>query len=153
MAGNQLSPPAPFPAIRGDPPVPWHRWFQSFHTYLVAYGLDDKSVSDTRRREILLHCRSTEGQRVFSSFNASSDSHEETTATLYRHFGPKHSIIMSRCNRPKFNMSRGNLSVFTERLETPSPLGAQSSSERSGRSSGKWCTNYGSGSVSRYHRY
>lgn len=96
MAGNQLSPPAPFPAIRGDPPVPWHRWFQSFHTYLVAYGLDDKSVSDTHRREILLHCRSTEGQRVFSSFNASSDSHEESTATLYRHFGPKHSIIMSR---------------------------------------------------------
>ena len=96
MAGNQLSPPAPFPAIRGDPPVPWHRWFQSFHTYLVAYGLDDKSVSDIRRREILLHCRSTEGQRVFSSFNASSDSHEESTATLYRHFGPKHSIIMSR---------------------------------------------------------
>ena len=68
MAWNQLPQPAPFPAIPGYPPVPWHRCFQIFQTYLMAYGLDDKSVSDARRREILLHCLGTEGQRVFSSF-------------------------------------------------------------------------------------
>ena len=98
MALNQLPPPVPFPAIPGDPPVPWYRCFQSFQTYLIAYGLDDKSVSDARPREILSHCLSTEGQRVFSSFDASSDSREGSTAIQNRNSGPKHSIIMSRYN-------------------------------------------------------
>ena len=89
MAGNQLPPPAPFLANPGDPPVPWHRWFKSFQTYLVACGLDDKSVSDARRRAILLHCLGTEGQRVFSSLDESSGSYEESTAALERQFGPK----------------------------------------------------------------
>ena len=80
----------------GDPPVPWQRWFQSFQTYLVACGLDDKPVTDARRRVILLHYLGTEGQRVFSSLNAGSDSYEESTAALHRHFGPKHSVIMSQ---------------------------------------------------------
>ena len=96
MAGNQLPPPAPFLANPDDPPVPWHRWFKSFQTYLVACGLDDKSVSDARRRPILVHCLGTEGQRVFSSLDESSGSYEESTAALKRQFGPKHSVIMSR---------------------------------------------------------
>ena len=97
MAGNQLPPPAPFLPNRGDPPgVPWHRWFKSFQTYLVVCGLDDKSVSDARRRAILLHCLGTEVQRVFSSLDESSGSYEESIAAHERQFGPKHSVLLSR---------------------------------------------------------
>ena len=56
MAGNQLPPPALFLPNPGNPPVPLRRWFKSFQTYLVACGLDDKSVSDAHRRAILLDC-------------------------------------------------------------------------------------------------
>ena len=236
MAWNQLPPPVPFPAIPGDPPVPWHRCFQSFQTYLIAYGLDDKSVSDARPREIPSHCLSTEGQRVFSLFDASSDSREGSTATQNRNSGSKHSIIMSRYNFRQRSQQAGQsviqfvaalrelstlcnfgglceemrrdkliektsmnrirerqpleldfLAVYRAILlalqvemammlartlqpsqvqhvslkplrahrdwKHPPPLAAQPSSARSGRSSGKWWTNCGSISVSRYHTH
>ena len=31
----------------GDPPVPWHRWFQSFQMYLVACGRPDLELNNS----------------------------------------------------------------------------------------------------------
>ena len=56
MAEFHLPPPPPFLVAPGNPVIPWKRWFESFETYLMASGLDDKAVPDARKRAILLHC-------------------------------------------------------------------------------------------------
>jgi len=62
MAEVSLSPLPAFLALPGKLTVPWNRWIISFHTYLLALGLED--VSDARKRSLLLHCLGIEGQHI-----------------------------------------------------------------------------------------
>ena len=81
MASIHLAAPPPFLAIPGEPSISWERWFSSFQTYLIASGLDGTSVSDERRRAILVHSLGTEGQQIFAQFPA-----DERTRTLSKLF-------------------------------------------------------------------
>ncbi|XP_058864257.1 uncharacterized protein LOC117964756 isoform X2 [Acipenser ruthenus] len=93
MAEFSFTPPPPFLALPGEPPVPWARWLDSFNTYLLAMGLED--VANPRKRAILIHCLGTEGQRVFLTLGPAS-TFDEAVGVLAAHFGAAQSVLIRR---------------------------------------------------------
>ena len=97
MASIHLAAPPPFLASPGEPSISWERWFSSFQTYIIASGLDSTSVSDERRRAILVHSLGTEGQRIFAQFPTDeTGKYEDAVKALQKYFGPRKSILIER---------------------------------------------------------
>ena len=84
METEDLDPPSKFLEYAGRPPIPWNRWKQLWDNYCDAIGAGD--FSSERRRDILLNCLGTEGQRRFSTLkelrNYPADSNALSKAVL-----------------------------------------------------------------------
>ncbi|XP_058864256.1 uncharacterized protein LOC117964756 isoform X1 [Acipenser ruthenus] len=121
MAEFSFTPPPPFLALPGEPPVPWARWLDSFNTYLLAMGLED--VANPRKRAILIHCLGTEGQRVFLTLGPAS-TFDEAVGVLAAHFGAAQSVLIRRFK-------------FRQRSQRPADCSAQDHVAVSGSAGGR----------------
>ncbi|KAG7482685.1 hypothetical protein JOB18_028080 [Solea senegalensis] len=82
-----------FPALPGEPPIPWSRWHDSFETFIAAAGLTD--ASDARRGAILIHSLGNEGQRIFRTLGP-VQTYADCVALLTGHFAAPQSVIVRR---------------------------------------------------------
>ncbi|MEE8327948.1 MAG: hypothetical protein V3R32_04040, partial [Nitrosomonadaceae bacterium] len=95
-----VDPPAPFLPSPGKPQISWARWYEDWTDYLLAAGLDEESnptVTDKRRRAILVRNLGDEGRRILSTLG------EKLTLALVAqglkdYFEPRVYIRMERFN-------------------------------------------------------
>ena len=98
----QFDPPCKFLQSKGDPPIPWKKWVEEFHTYLSA--IDADKMSAERRKNILLHLLGSEGQEIFrslpkiepESYEDELDVFEEALQRLELRFKPTISVTLER---------------------------------------------------------
>ena len=94
-----VSPPSPFLARPGKPPVPWRDWVFSFCNYLTALGGD--AFSTERKTALLLHCVGAETQRVYRTLpvepkREGEDDYDAAKRRLAEFYEPQGNMIAER---------------------------------------------------------
>ncbi|KAH8020834.1 hypothetical protein HPB51_005275 [Rhipicephalus microplus] len=83
MSVSGLAPPLPFLPTPGRPAVAWPQWIRIFENFLLAAGV--LVCAPDRRKALLIHSLSIEGQRIFHTLplqsSANAKSGEPTTDT------------------------------------------------------------------------
>ena len=143
MAGNQLPPLAPFLVNPGDPPVSWHPWFKTFQM-TWSQGLDGNSRQFCH---IPLVPKVMIRERLLMEPDPLTVDHAIQIALQVQ------TAMLEACTlQPSLVSSSTQVQhvsqkpfAFQGESKYPSPPAAKLPAERNGRSSGKRCTNYGSG--------
>ena len=99
MSAEGVSPPTPFLAVPGKPPIPWKTWKTDFESYILAIGGD--IFSDARQRALLLYCIWSEARRVYESLpveikQEGESAYNFTLRKLSSFYEPKVNVIMER---------------------------------------------------------
>ena len=94
MAHLALTPPAAFLPSPGEPSTPFTSWMCMFENFMLA--VNDDALSDARKRALLIHCRGTEGQRLFYTLPVDGDTYSAAVGALTAFFMPKVNVVFER---------------------------------------------------------
>lgn len=111
MAGNNIAAPPTYLAEPGKPKCTWLQWRRMFENYMIACDL--ASAEPVRKRAVLLHALGAEGQRIFYSLPAASNTSTTITTSstddneqsneymvalqiLEAHFSPTVNVVAER---------------------------------------------------------
>ena len=94
MAHLALTPPAAFLPSPGEPSIPFTSWMHMFENFMLV--VNDVTLSDARKRALLIHCRGTEGHRLFYTLLVDGDTYSAAVSAFTAFFMPKVNIVFER---------------------------------------------------------
>jgi len=77
----------------GEPPVLCTRWHDAFETYITVLNVEE--LGEARKRTMLIHCLSIEGQRILKSLGEAA-TYTDCVRILSGHFTAPQNVIIQR---------------------------------------------------------